>query len=135
MATADDNIETAKRYLRAIEQGADFDTLAGFYTPDVVQREYPNQLVPRGAERGLEQLREAGERGRQVVASQRYEVRNAVASGDWVALEVTWIAAVKVPVGTIPAGGEMRANFGVFLQFRDGKIARQHNYDCFDPFM
>jgi hypothetical protein len=21
----------------------------------------------------------------------------------------------------------------VWLEFRDGKIARQHNYDCFDP--
>lgn len=135
MATANDNIEMARRYLRAIEQGADFDVLAGFYTPDVVQREYPNQLVPAGAERGLAQLREAGERGQQAVASQRYEVRNAMASGDWVALEVTWTAVVKVPIGAIPAGGEMRANFAVFLQFRGGKIARQHNYDCFDPFM
>ncbi len=32
------------------------------------------------------------------------------------------------------AGGEMRARFGLFLQFRDGKIARQHNYDCFEAF-
>jgi hypothetical protein len=21
----------------------------------------------------------------------------------------------------------------LWLEFRDGKIARQHNYDCFDP--
>ena len=40
----------------------------------------------------------------------------------------------QAAVGTIPAGGKMRANFGVFLQFRGGRIARQHNYDCFDPF-
>ena len=120
--------------MRAIENRVAFDELASFFTPDVVQREYPNQFVRQGAERNLQQLREAAERGRHVITSQRYEVRNALANGDWVALEVTWIAVVAVPVGVIPAGGEMRANFGVFLKFRDGKIARQHNYDCFDPF-
>lgn len=57
-----------------------------------------------------------------------------MANGEWVALEVTWSAVLQVHLGSIPAGGEMRANFGVFLQFRDGKIARQHNYDCFDSF-
>ena len=129
-----ENLETARRYLRAIEQGEDFERLVAFYTSDVVQHEYPNQLVAQGAERGLPELRQAAAQGRQVVASQRYEIRNALASGDWVALEVTWSAVLKVPVGTIPVGGQMRANFGVFLQFRHGKIARQHNYDCFDPF-
>jgi ketosteroid isomerase-like protein len=132
--TESENIDTAKRYLRAIEDGVSFEDLASFFTSDVVQHEYPNQFVPQGAQRGIQQLREAAERGRRVVISQRYEIRNILASGDWVALEVNWIAIIAVLVGSIPAGGEMRANFGMFLQFRDGKIARQHNYDCFDPF-
>lgn len=127
------NLDSTRRYLRAIEDGVSFDELASYFTPDVVQREYPNQFVREGAERGIQQLREAAERGRNVIRSQRYEIRNAIASGDWVALEVTWSAVTAVTVGAIPAGGEMRANFGVFLQFRDGRIARQHNYDCFDP--
>jgi hypothetical protein len=42
-----------------------------------------------------------------------------------------WLA---VPVGSIPAGGTMRARLGIFFTFRDGLIATQHNYDCFDPF-
>jgi len=69
-----------------------------------------------------------------VVESQRYEIRNALANGDRVALEVEWTATLKVPVGKIPAGGQMRAHFGVFIDFRDGKIVGQRNYDCFDPF-
>ena len=128
------NLENAKRYLRAIEDGVSFEEVASYFTPDVVQREYPNQFVREGAERGIQQLREAAERGRNVITSQHYEIRNAIANGDWVALEVTWSAVMAVPVGAIPAGGKMQANFGVFLQFREGRIARQHNYDCFDPF-
>ena len=40
---------------------------------------------------------------------------------------------LAIPLGTLPAGGEMRARFAVFLQFRDGKIVSQRNYDCFEP--
>ena len=133
-STEAENLDNAKRYLQAIEDGVSFEELASYFTPDVVQHEYPNQFVREGAERRIQQLREAAERGRNVIRSQRYEIRNAIANGDWVALEVTWSAVMAIPVGTIPAGGTMRANFGVFLQFRDGRIARQHNYDCFDPF-
>jgi ketosteroid isomerase-like protein len=134
MTKVDDNIATARRYLSAIEAGGDFASVSDFYAPDVIQIEYPNRLVPDGAQRDLDVLREAWQRGQSVVGSQRYDVRNVVASGEWVALEVTWSAALNVAVGTIQAGGEMRAEFAVLLQFRDGKIVRQHNYDCFDPF-
>jgi ketosteroid isomerase-like protein len=51
-----------------------------------------------------------------------------------VALEVRWSGTLAVPVGSFPAGGEMRARFAVFLDFRDGKIVAQRNYDCFEPF-
>jgi len=128
------NLDIALEYLRAIEDRLDFDELKSFFTTDIIQIEYPNRLVPQGAERTLQQLQEAGQRGRQIVESQHYEVRNALSSEDWVALEVTWTARFKIAIGSLPAGSEMRANFGVFLNFRDGKIVRQHNYDCFDPF-
>jgi len=107
--------------------------LAEFFAPEVIQEEFPNQLVPKGARRDLAALRDAGERGRKVVSAQRYEVLNALASGDSVAMGVIWTATLKVPFGSIPAGGEMRAHFGVFLDFRNGKIVGQRNYDCFDP--
>jgi ketosteroid isomerase-like protein len=127
------HLETAKRYLAAIENGLPASALAEFYDPDVVQEEYPNRLVPRGARRSLKELGEAAERGRKVMASQRYEVLAAVSDGDHVALEVQWSGTLAVPFDTIPAGGAMRARFAVFLDFRDGKIVRQRNYDCFEP--
>ena len=134
MADESENLQTVRRYFDAIERDAAFEEIAEFFTPDVVQIEFPNRLVVDGARRDLAQLREAGERGRKVVESQRYEIRTAVASGNTVALEVEWTATLKVPVGTLPAGGRMQAHFGVFLEFRDGRIAEQRNYDCFEPF-
>jgi len=51
-----------------------------------------------------------------------------------VAIELEWIGVLAIPIASIPAGGEMRAHFAIFLEFRDGKIVRQRNYDCFVPF-
>lgn len=59
---------------------------------------------------------------------------SALASGVRVALEVQWSGTLAIPFGSLPAGGQMRARFGVFLDFRDGLIGAQRNYDCFDPF-
>ncbi len=67
------------------------------------------------------------------MSAQRYELLHAVTSGDDVALEVRWTGTLAVPVGGLPTDGEMRARFAVFLEFRDGRIRRQRNYDCFDP--
>ena len=129
-----DNLAIAKRYLAAIEQGATGDALATFFAPDVVQEEFPNRLTPSGSRRGLAEMLEGAVLGQQATSAQRYEIVHAVASGDDVVLEVQWSATLRVPLGSIQAGGEMRARFAVFLEFRDGMIVRQRNYDCFEPF-
>jgi ketosteroid isomerase-like protein len=127
------NLDFVKRYLGAIEAGATGDALAAFFAPDVVQEEFPNRLVPNGARRDLAAVLEGAERGQRVMRAQRYEILNAVEVGDTIALEVLWTGTLAVPLGALPAGGEMRAHFAVFIELRDGKIARQRNYDCFDP--
>jgi len=124
--------DIAKTYLAALEAGATGDALAAFFTDDVVQEEFPNRLVPAGARRDLAALLDGAVRGQKVMRAQRFELLGAVENGDTVALEVQWTGTVAVPLGGLPAGGQMRARFAVFLEFRGDKIARQRNYDCFD---
>jgi ketosteroid isomerase-like protein len=133
MASASDNLATTRRYLQAIESGATGDALAAFFAPDVVQEEFPNRLKPQGGRADLAAMLAASLRGKALMASQRYEVLNAVCSGDAVALEVQWSGKLAVPVAGLPSSGEMRARCAMFLEFRDGKIIRQRNYDCFEP--
>lgn len=134
------NLETARRYLAAIEAStspnADANSVdaSTFFTRDVIQEELPNRFVPSGARRDLTALRDAAERGKRVLRGQRYEVRRSYAIDDTVILEVFWVGVLAVPVGTLAAGDEMKAHFAVFLEFRDGLIHRQRNYDCFEPF-
>jgi ketosteroid isomerase-like protein len=127
------NLAIVKAYLRAVEHGAPFEEVRTFFTDDVVQRELPNQLVPNGATRRLPELAEAAARGRTVVTAQRYDIQSELAAGDRVAIEARWTGTLAIPFGTIPAGGALTATVGVFFQLRDGKIASQNNYDCFDP--
>ena len=127
-----DLLRLAREYLESIGTADEFGGLR-FFADDVIQVEFPNRLLPNGATRDLAALREAAERGRKVVTAQRFEVLNAIASGEQVAVEAVWTGTLAVPLGTLPAGGQMRARFAIFLTYRDGKIVRQHNYDCFDP--
>ena len=90
--------------------------------------------MPNGARRTLDDMLQGAERGQKVMSAQRYQVLSSMASGDRVALEVHWAGTLAIPLGSLAAGDEMRARFGVFLDFRDGRIAAQRNYDCFDPF-
>ena len=127
-----DLLRLAREYLESLGRS---DELGGlrFFADDVVQIEFPNRLVPNGVTRDLAALREGAERGRKVMSAQRFEVVNAIASGEQVAVEAIWTGTLAVPLGSIPVGGQMRARFAIFLSYRDGKIVRQHNYDCFDP--
>jgi len=127
-------LSLVRRYLNAIEQNADEAELSSYFAPDVEQREFPNRLVPKGAERGLPELLEGNRKGKQAVKNQRYEIVNALVDGDRVALELVWTAELLLPLGALRAGDVMRAHSAMFFRLRDGLIARQHNFDCFDPF-
>ena len=131
--TTTDNLGIARRYLEALESGAEGDALADFFTKDVVQEEFPNRLSPIGAHRELADVLDASRKGKRTLRAQKYDILNSIAEGDSVALEVFWSGYLAVPVDTLPADSEMRAHLSIWLEFRDGKIARQHNYECFDP--
>jgi ketosteroid isomerase-like protein len=128
------NEAMAREYLAAIGRGDAGESLRRFFTADFEQVEYPNTLNPKGQRSDLASALERSERGKTVLKSQRFEVLSAIASGDRVALETEWTGVLAIPVASLPAGGQMRAHFAMFLDFRDGRIARQRNYDCFQPF-
>jgi len=126
------NIETAVRYHQAVTDGATGQALAEFFHEDAVHHELPNLLFPDGDVRDLAGVLAAADRGRKALSSQKFTVVNAVACGDQVALEVTWEGTLAIPLGDLPAGHVLRAHIATFLEFRDGKITAQRNYDCYE---
>lgn len=131
---ANNNLTFVNRYLQAISAKVPLEDLLSFFSPDAVVEELPNRLKPNGYRSGVTEMKSAYERGRQIMAWQRYDVRSALAEGDVVAIELVWTGQLAVAVGHLQPGAEMRAQCAMFFKFRDGKILSQRNYDCYDPF-
>ena len=132
MLAPTDNVTTIRLYFRAIEDGT-FSDIADLFTPDVVMEQLPNRIYPQGIRGTLPQMAESFAKGRKLLSSQTYEIKNAVADGEHVAVEVLWTGTLAVSFGTLAAGSQMRCHSAMFFEFKDGKIARQRNYDCFEP--
>jgi len=128
----DSNIDLARRYLKAIEDG-DATFVISLFTPDAIIEQLPNRIYPNGLRADVSRVAAAFEQGRKLFSRQIYEITNHSTTGNVVALEVLWTGTLAIPFGTLTAGDNMRCHSAMFLEFRDGKIAAQRNYDCFDP--
>jgi ketosteroid isomerase-like protein len=126
------NVDTAIRYHQAVSDFATGEELAAFFHPDATHHELPNALFPYGTIRDLAGLCAAAEAGRTRLSAQSFEVVNALAVADQVALEVLWTGTLAIPLGDLPAGHTLRAHIATFIEFRDGKIITQRNYDCYE---
>jgi ketosteroid isomerase-like protein len=126
------NLESVRRYLKAIEDG-DFSPIRELFAPDASMVQFPNRIYPQGLSASVSQMSEAFEKGRKLLASQTYKIKNELVNGDSVAVEVLWIGKLAVPFGSMAAGSEMRAHSAMFFEFKEGKIVSQKNYDCFVP--
>jgi ketosteroid isomerase-like protein len=126
------NLETVQRYLKSIENGT-FADIRELFAPGMVIEQLPNRIYPKGSRAEVSQMGESFEKGRELFTGQTYQITNYVVSGNHVALEVLWTGRLAVPLGALVAGSEMRAHCAMSLEFLDGKIVAQRNYDCFDP--
>lgn len=122
-----------RAYLRAVEDGATGEALSRFYTDDALLIEHPNQLN-RGVEvrRDLAQILEAALKGQSIIATQVNDLQSVLVEGDRAALTLLWTGTFKVELPGLKIGDAMRARFAQFFTLRDGKIARQETFDCFE---
>jgi ketosteroid isomerase-like protein len=132
MSTPEENLDSVRRYLKAVENGL-FDDIAGLFTDDAVMEQLPNRVYPQGLRADLSQMGQAFAKGRKLLSSQTYEIENAVIEEKYVAIEVLWTGTLAVAFGSLAVGAKMRCHSAMFFEFRDGRIASQRNYDCFEP--
>jgi ketosteroid isomerase-like protein len=130
----DDRVKATRALLAAIERG-DGVALLALYAENAVQVEHPNRLKPKGDRRAPAKMAEDLERGKLLLAEQRYDVMDVTASGDQVALQVKWTGVLAVPLGGLQPGDAMVCESGIFLRFSGDRIVEQHNYDCFEDFL
>jgi ketosteroid isomerase-like protein len=132
-AEARANTTLVRDYLLALQNGEVGDALARFFTDDVLQVELPNRLNPQGQQSDLPSILARSIQGQRVLRAQRFDVVSVVAQDQTVAVEAHWSGVLAVGVGTLKPGDAMRAHFAMFFECRGGRIRRQRNYDCFEP--
>jgi ketosteroid isomerase-like protein len=130
----DGNLDRVLALLRAIERDAGPEELRGHFHPAVRQREYPSLVAPTLTERGLDEMLAGSVAGRRLLSRQRYDVEEAVTSGDRVVLRLVWTGTLAVPFGSLAVGEDLRAHVAMFVTVRDGLIVHQASYDCYEPF-
>ncbi|GAB2485618.1 nuclear transport factor 2 family protein [Nocardiopsis aegyptia] len=132
VSTDHPHVRTAVRYHQAVSRFARAEELSAFLHPEAVHTQLPNVLFPDGTVRDRSEVVSAAGQGASILRHQEFEVFNAVAEGDQVALEVAWSGTVAAPVGGLTAGQVLRAHVAAFLRFQDGLIVSQRNYDCYE---
>lgn len=128
------NLDVARRYLEVLGDSASTpDQLEALLAPDVIAEELPSLIAPRGRTRDRPAMLQGFAAGKALLSSQSYTVVNELECRDTVVLEVRWRGVLAQGFGKLEPGTELRARFAMFLELRDGKIASQRNYDCYEP--
>ncbi len=128
------NEKIVKDFLKTLESQQSARELEKFYHPEAEQIEFPNAILKNKTTRNREALKESFEKGLKIMSKQEYEIQNLYSCGNAVILEAVWKGTISMPIGDIPVDGQMIAYFAQFFEFKDGKIYKQRNYDCFEPF-
>jgi ketosteroid isomerase-like protein len=128
------NVEVVERFLAAFDRrwptGAELDELLA---PGVRFVERPNLVNPKGGARDAAALRAGVEAGRRLLAWQRYEVRDHVASGDVVVTRMRWSGELAIDAGPWPRGTTLSAWCVGHYRLADGRIVEIEQHDCYDP--
>lgn len=127
------SLEVARGLYAALEAGRYGAALLAFVHEDAEFIEYPNLITPKGAKRGSREMKESSERGAQLLAWQRYVVRDAIEQGDTAVVRLTWTAEIARSIGHFKAGQRLTAHLAQFIQCRDGRIVKLETYDCYEP--
>jgi ketosteroid isomerase-like protein len=128
------NVEVVERFLAAFDhRWPTEEELDELLAPEVRFVERPNLVSPRGSERDAAAMRAGVEAGRKLLAWQRYEVRDHVASGDVVVARMRWSGELAVDAGPWPKGTTLSAWCVAHYRLDGGRIVEIEQHDCYDP--
>jgi hypothetical protein len=102
--------------------------------PEMVQIEYPNLITKNGNRRNLEECLKGTEMAKKMLAQQKYDIVEYTEAGEKLIAEVIWTGKILADIGHLKKDQELKAYICMVIEFKDGKIIQQKNYDCYEPF-
>ncbi|QHT68478.1 nuclear transport factor 2 family protein [Rhodocytophaga rosea] len=128
-------IELVKKYFHLVETfHTDSQAYEEILHPNVIQTEYPNLVTPQIKSRSRDGLMNGAKAGKQLLSSQKFEIIGILAGPGHLTVELQWHGTVAVDVGPFTKEQQLMAYICTIFEFKDGKIFRQRNYDCYEPF-
>lgn len=128
-------IYAIKKFFHLLEQfSTDQNEYKAILHPMVEQLEYPNLMMSEIRKRNYASLLSGAEAGKKMLTYQRFEFANYIEAGDKVIVEFQWTGELKTRAGKLKPGLVLKANICAIFEFRDDKIYRQRNYDCYEHF-
>lgn len=96
--------------------------------------EHPNLINRHGQKRNLDQAIKGLAMGRTILAQQNYEIQECTEQSGALFLQVLWTGKMAVDAGHLKKDQILTAHCAMRFEFENGRIIRQTNYDCYDPF-
>jgi ketosteroid isomerase-like protein len=125
--------DVVRAYVAAVE-ARDLDEVQRLLHDEVEVIEHPNAVSPNGRRYGKTELREAGERGKALMASEDYKILSMLVDGERAVVQMEWTGTLGSAGHEHRRGGHvMKAYICSVIELREGKIWRQEQYDCFHP--
>ena len=129
------HVEVVKRFFHLLEQfSTDSNEYKSILHPMVERLEYPNLMMGDMRKRTYDNLIAGAEAGRKMLSYQRFEFASFIEAGDKVIAEFQWSGELKTRAGKLKPGLVLKAYICAIFEFRDDKIYRQRNYDCYEHF-
>jgi ketosteroid isomerase-like protein len=98
------------------------------YAKNVEWIELPIPGISRGRQGNRDFLREAAERLLRLYPDRQMSIRNLVAQGDQVVLEIDWVGTAAAAIGGLNAGERVHFRVASFFTLVDGLIVKQTDY-------
>ena len=99
-----------------------------YYAADVEWAELPTAAIPQGRGGARAALRAAEEARLALFPDRRMRIRNLVAQGDQVVVELDWWGTAARAMGDVSAGATVRLRIASFFRVVDGRIVRHTDY-------
>ena len=98
------------------------------YAVDAEWTELPMPATPRGRGGKRPVLRAAAERVLALFPERQMKIRNLVAQGQQVAVELEWSGTAALAMGTVKPGAMVRLRIASFFTVADGLITKHTDY-------
>lgn len=128
-------IETVKAYFSLLEKFiSETSAYASLLHPEMSATVFPNLITPQTVVHKLPEIGKGIEAGRGMLKEQYYEIGNTFEQGDALVVEAKWTGTMKISVGKLKENQLLIAHICFVFEFKEDKIFRQRNYDCYEPF-